>query len=146
MTISKTTIRLMHQNYQFLFGKVLPNSVLSINKSHACALEYGHNICIFANVPFVIHIRTIFARQQFYIVICGLINQFMHINQFTLWSQSMKCLSGLHPQFTCWRPLVQVLAGGAYRFGAEARFHIWWWILISNKGEITHLVVDMDLV
>ena len=50
MTISKTTIRLMHQNYQFLFGKVLPNSVLSIKKSHACALEYGHNICIFLQI------------------------------------------------------------------------------------------------
>ena len=47
MAISKTTICLMHQNYQFLFGKVLANSVLSIKKSHACALEYGHNICIF---------------------------------------------------------------------------------------------------
>ena len=47
VTISKTTIRLMHQNYQFRFGKVLPNSVLSIKKSHACALEYGHNISIF---------------------------------------------------------------------------------------------------
>ena len=49
----------------------------------------------FANLSFVIHIRTIFSRQQCYIFICGLINQFMHINQFTLWSQSMKCLSYL---------------------------------------------------
>ena len=53
--------------------------------------------------------------------------------------------SGLHTQFTCWRPLVQVLAGGAYRFGVRDRFHIWWFILILNKGEITHLVVHMDL-
>ena len=53
--------------------------------------------------------------------------------------------SGLHTQFTCWRPLVQVLAGGAYRFGVRARFHIWCCILILNKREITHLVVDMDL-
>ena len=50
VTISKTTIRLMHQNYQFLFGKVLPNSVLCIKKSHTCALEYGHNICIFLQI------------------------------------------------------------------------------------------------
>ena len=42
---------------------------------------------------------------------------------------------------TLTRPLVQVLAGGAYEVGA--RFHIWWCILILNKGEITHL--DMDL-
>ena len=27
-------------------------------------------------------------------VICGLINQFMHINQFTPWSKSMKCYLG----------------------------------------------------
>ena len=27
----------------------------------------------------------------------------------------------------------------------EGWFHIWWCILISNKGDITHLVVDMDL-
>ena len=53
--------------------------------------------------------------------------------------------SGLHTQFTCWKPLVQILAGGAYRFGVLARFHIWWCLLILNKGEITHLVVDMDL-
>ena len=59
---SKTTICLMHLNYQFLFDKVLPNSVLSIKKSHACALEYGHNISIFANLSLVIHIRVIFAR------------------------------------------------------------------------------------
>ena len=45
-----------------------------------------------------------------------------------------------------WRPLVQVLAGCAYRFGVGARFHIWWCILILNKGEIKHLVVDMDFV
>ena len=89
MTISKTTIRLMHQNYQFLFGKVLPNSVLSIKKSHACALEFGHNICIFCKL---ILCFTFAPFLQGYIVICGLINQFMHINQFTLWSQSMKCL------------------------------------------------------
>ena len=30
-------------------------------------------------------------------------------------------------------------------FGVGARFHIWWCILILNKAEITHLVVDMDL-
>ena len=53
--------------------------------------------------------------------------------------------SGLHTQFTWWRNLVHVLAGGAYRFGVGARFHIWWCILILNKGEITHLVVDMNL-
>ena len=53
--------------------------------------------------------------------------------------------SGLHTQFTCRRPLVQVLAGGAYGVGVGARFHIWWCILILNKGEITHLVVHMDL-
>ena len=53
--------------------------------------------------------------------------------------------SGLHSQFTCWKPTVQVLAGGAFLFGLGARFYIWWWILISNTGEITHFVVDMDL-
>ena len=37
------------------------------------------------------------------------------------------------------------MAGGAYRFGVWAQFHIWWCILILNKIEITHLVVDMDL-
>ena len=47
--ISKITIRFMHQNCQFLCSKVLPNSVLSMKKSHACALEYGHSICIFCN-------------------------------------------------------------------------------------------------
>ena len=40
---------------------------------------------------------------------------------------------------------MQVLGGGAYRFGVGARFHIWWCILILNNGEITHLMVDMDL-
>ena len=30
-------------------------------------------------------------------------------------------------------------------FGVGARFHIWWCILILNQGEITHLVVQMDL-
>ena len=53
--------------------------------------------------------------------------------------------SGLHTQFSCWRPLVQVLGGGTYRFGVGSRFHIWLCILILNKGEITHLMVDMDL-
>ena len=52
--------------------------------------------------------------------------------------------SCLHTQFTCWRPLVQVLAGGAYLFGVGAACHIWWCILILNKGEITHLVVDLE--
>ena len=41
--------------------------------------------------------------------------------------------------------MVQVLAGSANRFWVGVRFHIWWWILISNKGEITHFVEDMDL-
>ena len=41
--------------------------------------------------------------------------------------------------------LVQALAGGAYRFGVGARLNISWCILILNKGEITHLVVNMDL-
>ena len=41
---SKTGIRLINQNYPFLDGKVLPNSVLSIKKFYACALEYAHNI------------------------------------------------------------------------------------------------------
>ena len=36
-------------------------------------------------------------------------------------------------------------AGGAYGGGLGARFHIWWCILILNKGEITHLVVHIDL-
>ena len=36
-------------------------------------------------------------------------------------------------------------AGGGYRIGVGARFHLWWCILILNKGKITHLVVDMDL-
>ena len=53
--------------------------------------------------------------------------------------------SCLHTHFTCWKPLAQILAGGAYRFVVLARFHIWWCWLILNKGEITHLVVDMDL-
>ena len=53
--------------------------------------------------------------------------------------------SGLHTQFTCWMPLVQVLAGGAYRYGVGAWFNIWWCILIWNNDEITHLLVDMDL-
>ena len=53
--------------------------------------------------------------------------------------------SSLHTQFTCWRPLVRVLQDAAYRFRVGARFYIWWCILILNKGEITHLVEDMDL-
>ena len=51
------------------------------------------------------------------------------------------CTLSLHAD----RALVQILAGGAYRFGPGARFDISWCILILNKGEITHLVVDMDL-
>ena len=101
MTISKTTICLLHQNYQFLFGKVLPNSVLSIKKSHACALEYGHNICIFCKFILCYSHSHHFRKVTVYIVICGLINQFMHINQFTLWSQSMKCLSVLFEEKIC---------------------------------------------
>ena len=31
----------------FLDGKVLPNSFLSMKIFHACALEYGHDICNF---------------------------------------------------------------------------------------------------
>ena len=42
-------------------------------------------------------------------------------------------------------PWFKSLAGGACGVGVGARFHIWWFILIFNKGEITHLVVDMDL-
>ena len=53
--------------------------------------------------------------------------------------------SGLHTQFTSFRSLVQVLAGGACGVGVGARFHIFWCILILNKGEIRHLVVHMDL-
>ena len=34
---------------------------------------------------------------------------------------------------------------GADGVGVGARFHIWWCILILNKGEITHFVVHMDL-
>ena len=41
--------------------------------------------------------------------------------------------------------MVQVLEGGACGVGVGARFHIWCCILIFNRGEITHLVVDMDL-
>ena len=35
--------------------------------------------------------------------------------------------------------------GGAFWFGVWEWFNIWCCILILNKGEITHLVVDMDL-
>ena len=51
------------------------------------------------------------------------------------------CTLSLHAEMR----LVQVLAGGASGVGVKARFHIWWCILILNKGEITHLVVHMDL-
>ena len=51
------------------------------------------------------------------------------------------CTLSLHAE----GPWVQVLTGGAYGVGVEARFHIWRCILILNKGEITHLVVHMDL-
>ena len=51
------------------------------------------------------------------------------------------CTVSLHAEM----PLVQVLAGGASGVGVGARFHIWWCVLILNKGEITHLVVHMDL-
>ena len=51
------------------------------------------------------------------------------------------CTLSLHAE----GPLVQVLAGGAYGVGVGVRFHIWWSILILNKGEITHLVVHMGL-
>ena len=39
--------------------------------------------------------------------------------------------NGLHTQFTCWRHLVQVLAGGAFWFGVEGRFYISWWINVK---------------
>ena len=39
-----------------------------------------------------------------------------------------------YTQFTCWRPRVQVPAGGAYRFVVLAWLHIWWCILLLNKG------------
>ena len=50
------------------------------------------------------------------------------------------CTLSLHAE----GPMVQVLAGGAYRIGVGARFHIWWCILILNKGEIPQLAVAMD--
>ena len=51
------------------------------------------------------------------------------------------CTLSLHAE----GPWFNVLAGGACGVGVGARFHIWWCILILNKGEIPHLVVDMDL-
>ena len=51
------------------------------------------------------------------------------------------CTLSLHAE----GPWFKVLAGGAYGVGVGARFHIWWCILILNMGEITHLVVHMDL-
>ena len=56
-------------------------------------------------------------------------------------SGEVVCTLSLHAE----GPLVQVLAGGAYGVGVGARFDICWCILILNKGEITHLVVHMDL-
>ena len=89
--ISKTGIRLIHQNFPFLDGKVLPNSVLSMNKFHACALEYGHNSCNFCK--FILWYSNLYYFLEV-TVLCSYLwtYQFMHINKFTLWSQSMKCL------------------------------------------------------
>ena len=60
MKASKTGIRLMHLNRPFLDGKaVLPNSVLSMKKFYACALEYGYfeflqiHPLVFKFVPFL---------------------------------------------------------------------------------------------
>ena len=59
MKVSETGIRLMNQNCPFLDGKVLPKSVLSMKKFHACALEYGRNMCKFI---VGIQVCTIFER------------------------------------------------------------------------------------
>ena len=45
--------------------------------------------------------------------------------------------NGLHTQFTCWRPLIHVLAGCSFWFGVGARFYIWWWILYWIRPDYT---------
>ena len=53
------------------------------------------------------------------------------------------CTLSLHAEGP-WFKSCQVVHMGV-GVGVGARFHIWWCILILNKGEITHLVVHMDL-
>ena len=63
MKTCKIGLCLMHQNCPFLDGKVLQkNLVFSIKDVYACALEYGHNICNFANSSFGIQICTLFPK------------------------------------------------------------------------------------
>ena len=64
------------------------------------------------------------------------------------------CTLSLHaegPWFKSWQVVHMELDwgrdstfGGAYGVGVGARFHLWWCILILNKGVIIHLVVNMD--
>ena len=79
----------MHRNYPFFDGKILPNSVLSKKNFNHVHQNIDIIFAAFANSSFGIPICTILEVYQCYIVICGLISQFMHVNQFHTWEKSL---------------------------------------------------------